>query len=254
MPRPTLLTVIFALASAGGAAAGDLTIRFKYDGPPPEPAAIEVNKDVEFCGKHNLVDESLLVNPENNGIKNVVVYVYTGRGGSEIEPVEPARKTHTLASSNCRFDPHILVMQAGDTLRITYADRVGHNANVNFLRNDAAGLMVPAKGSHERPVPYPEPAPLPVECNIHPWMKAYIFVLEHPFVGVSNEDGELVIKDLPEKELIFRVWVEAAVGPLDRVKVNGEVMHWPRNRFKYRIKPGPDDMGTITLTAKQLGR
>lgn len=254
MLRRTLLTAVAALATVTAATAGDLKIRFEYDGPTFEPAPVDVNKDVEFCGKHGLTDETLIVNPKNKGIKNVIVYVYTGRGGSDIDDVAPVKNTHTLANKNCRFDPRIVTLQAGDTLKVTNPDPVGHNANLNFFRNNPANLMVPANSFKDVPVPSPEPAPIPVECNIHPWMKGYVLVLEHPYVGVSNEDGELVIKDLPEKELNFRIWVEAADGALSSVKVNGENQSWSRNRFDYEIKSGENDMGTVTLTADQLGR
>lgn len=56
------------------------------------------------------------------------------------------------------------------------------------------------------------------------------------------------------KELNFRIWVEAAEGALGSVKVNGNEEQWPRNRFNYKIKPGENDMGTVTLTADQFGR
>jgi len=254
MLRRTLLTAVAALATTTAATAGDLKIHFEYDGAVFQPPAIDVTKDAQFCGKHDLTDESLIVNPKNKGIKNVVVYVYTGRGGSDIEEVDPVNNTHTLANKNCRFDPRIVTMQAGDTLKVTNPDPVGHNANLNFLRNDAANLMVPANSFKNVQVPQPEPAPIPVECNIHPWMKAYVLVLEHPYVGVSDENGDLVIKDLPEGELSFRIWVEAADGALSTVKVNGESERWSRNKFEYEVEAGVNDMGTVTLTADQLGR
>ena len=42
---------------------GDLKIHFEYAGDAPDPSAIDVNKDVQFCGKTKLMNERLLVNP-----------------------------------------------------------------------------------------------------------------------------------------------------------------------------------------------
>jgi plastocyanin len=234
--------------------AGDLKIRFEYEGPAFEPAPIDVRRGVAFCANQNLIDETLIVNPKNKGIKNVVVYVYTGRGGAKIPPVEPSSDTRALAYQNCRFAPHILTMQAGDTLKIINRDPVGHNANLNFLRNGTSGRMIPRNNAEEISLDEAEPAPIPVECNIHPWMKAYVVILDHPYVGVSNDDGDLVIEGLPEENLTFRVWVEAASGALTSVRINGVEQHWSRNRFEYPIKAGENDMGTVTLTADQLAR
>ncbi|WP_442508202.1 methylamine utilization protein [Novipirellula sp. SH528] len=246
--------VALMVACGGTLSGGDLSLRFQYAGELPVPEAIQVDKDAEFCGQHPLVDESLLVNSQDRGIKNVVVYLYTGRGGSEVAQVPSLKRTHTLTSKHCRFDPHILVMQAGDTLNLTNSDSVGHNANVSIFRNSPAGQLIPVYGARRMKLDLPEPAPLPVQCNIHPWMNAYVVVLEHRYVGVSDVHGKLVIRDLPEKELTFRVFVEAAKGVLGSVTVNGKQQDWPRNRFRYSIQAGKNDMGTVTLTADHFRR
>jgi len=36
-----------------------------------------------------------------------------------------------------------------------------------------------------------------VKCNIHPWMKAWIGVVSHPFFAVTGDDGTFTIKGLP---------------------------------------------------------
>lgn len=254
-----ILTRIFAVALplvgavTATAESGDLKMRFEYGGKVFEPSPIDVNKDVEFCGKHGLINESLLINQENNGIKNVVVYVYTGRGGSKLEKVEPAKNTHELANRNCRFDPHILITQVGDTLKVTNPDPVGHNANMNFFNNKAENLMIPSGQAQEVALEKEEPAPIPIDCNIHPWMKAYVVVLEHPFAAVSDENGELTIKGLPAGEkLTFRVYHES--GAINEVKIDGKDESWRRSRFEVEIKPGMNDLGTIVVPAEALQR
>lgn len=230
---------------------GDLKIRFEYGGDPVSPDPINVNKDTQFCGQHGLVSEKLLVNSDNKGIKNVIVYVYTGRGGSDLPEASPKNETHELANSQCRFAPHIVIAQTGDTLKVTNPDPVGHNANLNFFRNNAQNFTIPAGGSKSVKLEEPEPAPIPVDCNIHPWMRAYIVVLEHPFAAKSDENGELVIKGLPAgEELTFRVYHEA--GRIDDVTVAGEQQSWRRSRFDVKIEPGVNDMGTVVIPADAL--
>ncbi|WP_390621402.1 methylamine utilization protein [Novipirellula artificiosorum] len=226
-------------------------MRFEYAGVPKDPALLQVNKDVEYCGKHMLKNERLLVNPDNKGVKDVVVYVYTGRGGSKLDDVPAANTKHVLANDKCRFEPHIVLAQTGDTLEITNPDPVGHNANLNFFKNAAQNFLIPAGGSKTVDLKEEEPAPIPVDCNIHPWMRAYVVVLEHPFVAKSDENGELVIKGLPEgEELTFRVYHEA--GRIDEVTVNGKVETWSRSRFDQEIKAGENDMGTVVIPVGAL--
>ena len=230
---------------------GDLKIHFEYAGDAPDPSAIDVNKDVQFCGKTKLMNERLLVNPKNKGVKNVVVYVYTGRGGSKLAAVPAANKTLTLSNDNCRFEPHIVIAQTGDTLKVTNPDSVGHNANLGFFNNKQQNFTIPAGQEKTVALEENEPAPIPVDCNIHPWMKSYVVVLDHPFAAVSDENGDLTIKGLPAgEELVFRVYHEA--GGIKEVEINGKSEEWSRSRFKVDVKPGMNDLGTVVIPTDAL--
>jgi len=230
---------------------GDLKIHFEYGGDAPAPSAIDVNKDVQFCGKSKLMNERLLVNPKNKGVKNVVVYVYTGRGGSKLDAVPAANKTLTLANDACRFEPHIVIAQTGDTLKVTNPDSVGHNANLGFFNNKQQNFTIPAGQEKTVALEENEPAPIPVDCNIHPWMKSYVVVLDHPFAAVSDENGDLMIKGLPAgEELVFRVYHEA--GGIKEVEINGKSEEWSRSRFKVDVKPGMNDLGTVVIPEDAL--
>lgn len=230
---------------------GDLKIHFEYGGDAPVPTAIDVNKDVQFCGKSKLMNERLLVNAKNKGLKNVVVYVYTGRGGSKLDAVPATNKTLTLANDACRFEPHIVIAQTGDTLKVTNPDAVGHNANLGFFNNKQQNFTIPAGQEKTVALEESEPAPIPVDCNIHPWMKSYVVVLDHPFAAVSDENGVLTIKGLPAgEELVFRVYHEA--GGIKEVEIDGKSEEWSRSRFKVDIKPGMNDLGTVVIPADAL--
>ncbi|WP_164102954.1 methylamine utilization protein [Candidatus Laterigemmans baculatus] len=244
-------TATLLSSTAMAAETGTLKAKFVYGGAPPSPPAIDPNKDQAFCGKHPLVDESLLVNKENNGIQNVILYVYTGRGGSKLPKSDPSNDTHELANDKCRFEPHVVIAQAGDTLKVTNPDAVGHNANLNFFANNPQNFTIPPGGEKEVKLEEAEPAPIPVECNIHPWMKAYVVVLDHPYAAVSDKDGVLTIEGLPAgEELNFRIAHEAAAGSIDEVKINGKTEKWRRNRFDVKIKPGMNDLGEIEIPAE----
>lgn len=248
---PSIASILgIAFCTVAAAETGDLKIKFQYGGDVPAPMLIKVDKDVEFCGKHKLENERLIVNPANKGIQNVVVYVYTGRGGSKLDDVDPVNNTHTLANENCRFEPHIVIAQKGDTLKVTNPDAVGHNANLGFFNNKQQNFTIPAGQEKSVELEEDEPAPIPVDCNIHPWMKAYVVVLDHPFAAKSDENGELVIKGLPTGELVFRAYHEA--GAIKEVEINGKEEEWSRSRFEIDIKPGMNDLGTVTIPADSL--
>lgn len=252
------LLIVVPIASAvfaDGQDTGTLRMQFLYDAVPPEPEKIKVDKDIEFCGRCSLFDESLIVDKQTLGINNVVFAVYNGRGGSRLEAVQRDPKTVTLVVENCRFDPHVLCMLAGDTLHIVERDKVGHNPNVFFFRNDANFGVVPAGVPRSIKVTNTEPVPVPIECNIHPWMRAYLVVLDHPFVSVSDDQGRIEIEGLPAgKELVFRLFHESARKPLPELEIHGRKVPTDRHLIRLKIEPGMNDFGTIKIPAAAFGR
>ena len=235
------------LAGVAGAETGTLRVTFKYKGTAPAGKTIDPTNDKAFCGKKDIPDESLIVNQDNNGVKNVMLYVYTGRGGTKLPKMKLEPKVHELANKECRFEPHIVVAKVGDTVKVTNPDEVGHNANFAFFKNEGQNPTVPAGGAVEIVLEESEPAPIPVTCNIHNWMQARVLVLDHPFAGVSNKDGVLEIKDIPVGEITFRANHES--GSMTKVFIAGEEVDWKRGRFEIDIKKGMNDLGVVEIPA-----
>lgn len=242
-----------AIVTGDSVSAQDATLKMRFvcDGAAPALEYIDPNKDAAFCGKNVIPNEKLIVNPENNGIKNVVVHVYTRTSGDDLPETAPANATHVLANEKCRFEPHIVIARTGDKLKITNPDPVGHNANLNFIRNTPQNLMIPSGQAKIVDLVEEEPTAMPVECNIHPWMKAFVVVLEHPFVDVSDGDGNITIEGLPAgKEITFAIRYEG--GKIDEVKVGGKETEWKRQRFEVDLKAGDNDLGDILVPADAL--
>ena len=130
--------VWLVLAVAMGTSSGDewATIRGRivYDGTPPVPKRIVADRDVEVCGEKELIDESLLVHPENRGVRNVVVQLALGRG--EKVDIHPDYEQHSQAevlldSRQCRIVPHVTVMRTTQTLVIANSDPIGDNVKID---------------------------------------------------------------------------------------------------------------------------
>ena len=228
-----------------GQTTGDLVITFKYKGPPPVKKPIPI---APGCGVANVPDETLIVNPKNNGLKNVIAYIYTGRRGVNLPPQEPRNKVLKLTNAaNCTFQPHILTAQVGDTVQVLNPAAVGHNANFGFFKNQAVAAMVPVKGALNVKLKQPEPAVIPVSCNIHPWMKSHLLVVDHPYFASSDDNGVLRIKDIPVgKKLVFRAWHETLTFK-NKIWINGKADKWKSNKFEVDIDPGVNDLGTVEV-------
>tara|TARA_R110002073_G_scaffold7747_9_gene43699 strand:- start:2149 stop:2973 length:825 start_codon:yes stop_codon:yes gene_type:complete len=227
-----------------------LKMRFVFDGVPPPVKQINIVPALAPAGGP-VLDERLIIDPVSKGIRNVVVYAHTDRGETKLGPFARSDNRHRLAMSNDRFDPHVLLAQAGDTIELVNRGRVQHNPVLSFFANQPRDVQIPPGVSRLIPVPRPEPAPIPVDCNRHPWMHAYVFVLDHPFVACSDSEGSISIAGLPANtRLTFRVFHEA--GRINRVGILGEETEWPRSRFSVDLVEGVNDLGDILVPATSL--
>ena len=245
----TLLVVLFAIKSVAIASAQDetatLKIRFKYKGKAPVPRLIAPR------GFPALRDESLIVNSKNNGIQNVVVFVKSGRGLPTLPPQKPLNRNLKLDLRNGRFEPHILLGCVGDTITATNRDPVAHSVSVGGFANEL-GFTVPANQLKRFKLAAVEPTLIPISCIFHPWMKAYMLVVDHPFAGVSDKDGLLEIKGLPtETKLVFQAWHETGTFKED-ILVKGKQTKWRRNRLELELEAGIHDLGTVEIPGDQF--
>lgn len=209
-----LAAALLAGTAAGGdppAAAGEIRGLFVFDGEVPEARpAVPAGGAAGVCGVAAVPDETLIVDPETKGIRNVFVWAAKVDGGP-VPPVPPAAPAVEIDNWNCRFEPHCLVAQSGQQLVMLNADAVAHNVHTNPIRGNPINVLV---GANDRvglrqPLRRSELLPIPVICDIHPWMKAQLLVLDHPYAALSDEKGEFVIRGLPPGEYDLKVWHEA---------------------------------------------
>lgn len=255
-----LFAIIFPALGVANVSAqdwADLRATFVYDGEPIEPQPVKVGND-PFClaNGNKIFTENMLVNWTNGGIRYIVLSLDVKNIGElRIHPdlaKVPAEKVG-LESVNCVFVPHVVVMRSGQTLELKNQDKTGHVPCFGFFRNPPAGAGVPAGASEDFKIGQEEAAPIPVECIIHPWMKAFVVVKDHPYVGVSDEVGRLVIKGLPAgEELRFRVWHENQNRAISEVTINGKAQKWDRGYVTLTLQPGDNDLGTIKLAPERF--
>ncbi len=252
------ISAIAAVALAAGLLAppargqeyGDLTATFVFGGNPFVPDPLEITKDKEFCGKFRVVDESLTVNPDNKGIAGVIAWLYLSRTDKAPEPhpsyAETADDKILLDNNQCRFAPHVMTFRTSQTLIIGNSDEVGHNCKIDTFANPPINYTIPAGGKFEHKLNAAERLPARVSCSIHPWMSGWVLVKDNPYMAVSDQDGKLVIKNLPVGKWTFQFWQEKS-GYIDEVSIDGKKTAWPRGRLEIDIKAGTNDLGKLTL-------
>ncbi len=196
-------------------ATGNLVGVVRYDGPVPRlPLLVKQGdtsiKDHQYCAAHDVPDQSLLVNTAaNNGLANVFVYlVKAPRNMNWPVPDEPV----VLDQKGCIFLPHAMLVRVGQTVLVKSNDATLHNVHTFPMLNPALNsIVVPNDRMGLRLVyQHAEAKPVAVKCDIHPWMRAYQLVLDHPFMAISDSEGMFQINDLPAGKHSFRIWHERA--------------------------------------------
>jgi hypothetical protein len=232
---------------------GDFKGQLIYGGAPPTPVKLKADKDVDVCGKHNLVNESLLVDPKSKGIANVVVYLYLKRSDAKPKVHESYSKTANAEvkfdNKNCAFTPRIALLRTTQKLIIGNSDPIGHNTKMATAKNGEINPIVPAGGSLTKEFKEVERLPCTVQCNIHPWMLGYLVVKDNPYMAVTDKDGKFEIKNLPVGEWTFQFWHEKPGYVQDVVLKKGGKQKWKRGRLEVKIDDDGEDLGVIEVPA-----
>jgi plastocyanin len=200
-----------------GAAAevGAIVGSVSFDGTPPEPAALDINKDVHVCGKMDPTSEDLIVSPDG-GIRNAVVYLV-----DVTAPIEPAGENPVIDQKDCRYDPHVLLVPAGATVDIRNSDGIMHNVHTYSSANEPFNMAQP-KFKPLLQKRFDQPEMIEVTCDVHGWMKAWIVVQQHPFYVLTDPSGNFRLTGVPAGDHKLVVWHETLGQQSQEVTVKAD--------------------------------
>jgi plastocyanin len=216
------LFVILCLAAwcvvVGGTAWGG-TIRgtVRFTGASFEQKKLPVTVDHSVCGIEKDA-EDLVLSPEK-GIRNVMVSLQPSPPGAKWPAALPMMQ---MDQEQCMFVPRVVVVPVGGTLEFLNTDRLLHNlhsastGNPQFNRTQPRGRTIP--------VVFEKPEIIRVDCDLHPWMRAWVVVAEHPFYAVTNEQGEFVLDNVPSGEYTLQLWQESLGTMTQDVMVRDEAI------------------------------
>lgn len=221
-----------AAATAYSGPTGTVSGVISYAGTPPAPRKIDTAAD-PVCSQTspNLTTDDTVVN--DGKLANVFVYIKEGtttEGNKKINDwawATPATAVQ-LDQKGCVYRPHVLGVQVNQKISITNSDATQHNVhptpalNQEWNQTQANGAP-PIEKSFARPEIL-----IPVKCNQHPWMKAYIGVMRTPFYAVSGENGAFEIKNVPAGTYTVVAWREGGAKGTEKtmqvtVPANGSV-------------------------------
>jgi plastocyanin len=181
---------------------------------PAQPVLQEkgkAEKDAQFCAKDKpILSEKLIVDGGTKGVKNVFVYIPKPTAVNEEAKSAKSSADVVFDQENCTFVPHALAVLAGSKVNLKSSDPVSHNINAKLQKNPAFNSLLAGGGTASLNLASAERAPVPVTCDIHPWMQAYWLVLDNPYFAVTDDKGNFEIKNVPAGTQKVVVWQESA--------------------------------------------
>jgi plastocyanin len=186
---------------AGPAAAGTIKGTIRLAGGAVEVKKLKVTVDQGVCG--TIKDAEDLVVSADMGIRNVVVSLLTPPPKAQWSAAPPVQTDQ----KQCVFVPRVIVVPAGGTVEFLNSDRLLHNLhsastdNPTFNRTQPKGRTIP--------IAFRKPETIRIDCDLHPWMRAWVVVAEHPFYAVTNDRGEFALESVPPGTYTLQVWHES---------------------------------------------
>ena len=150
----------------------------------------EVAMDADpMCGiaygeNNKPLSEKMLVNDKLQ-VQNVMVWLkpeapYTG---------ELANQPTTIDQVGCRYTPRVNIVTVGQEILIKNSDETLHNVNSKSKVNESFNSAQPAGVPEIKKEFSLAEEPFYLKCDVHPWMKAWIMVSDHPYYAITDENG-----------------------------------------------------------------
>ena len=207
----SLLAVLAACAVSGTPAraydvvavsdGGTITGKVVFRDTPPRMKKVIPTKNSDVCG--GIREEAEIALGQDGGVQDAVVYLKGVKAG---KAWNDASKRAVLDNKACTYSPRVQALPLGATLEVVNSDPVLHNVHgfvgANTLFNNALWKDKRAEKVLE------SPGLIRMDCDVHGWMRAWVYVADNPYYAMTGKDGSFTIADVPPGAYTLVTWQE----------------------------------------------
>jgi hypothetical protein len=182
--------------------AGTINGTINFAGDAPAMPAIDMSAEPTCAATHSTPPMQQEVVATGGKLQYAFIYIRDGLTGTFATPAPS-----TLDQVGCVYTPHVVGVMVGQELQIRNSDGILHNihtqptANREFNRGQPTSMTTPTTFNTAEVM-------IPVKCDVHGWMHAFIGVTSHPYFAVSGADGSFTIGNVPPGTYTLEAWHE----------------------------------------------
>lgn len=174
----------------------------KFEGEVPQGKKLNLPSGCN-TGEEVYSNEAMV---KNGFVQNVLVRVVKGHEGKTSGAV-PTEEL-VFDQRGCIYHPRVAVARVGQKVTFVNSDPIFHNVRSVTKSNEKFNVAMPKKNQRESKVFTTPEVFLQAKCSVHPWMVAYVAILDHSFFSVTNESGEFTLPKLPTGVYTLEAWHE----------------------------------------------
>jgi hypothetical protein len=215
VPGGALVGDHLAAGRGGQSVAGRVFLR----GTPPPEKSVPLDA---VCGRLHPAPMTSrhFVFGQDSGLAGVFVYV---KEGIKAQRVADPSVSPLLDQVNCEFQTYVIGVEVGQKLSVRNSDPVMHNVHIlpKGAGNREKNVAQPVKGMvssfiFEKPEVF-----IQIKCDVHPWMFAYVGVVEHPWFAATDKNGNFTLPPgLPAGEYTLAAVHRKAGEVIQRINVS----------------------------------
>jgi plastocyanin len=170
----------------------------RLTGKTPERVKIDMSMDpvCSITGGDNFAEQYMV---KEGKLANVYIYVKSGPTAAMSASAPVNAIIPVMDQIGCKYVPHVVALMRGGSVEFRNSDGTMHNIHTMPAMADSQPIDIsqgPKGPPQVKQFNQPE-VMMPVRCNNHPWMNAFINVSATPFFAVTDPDGHFTISGLP---------------------------------------------------------